>query len=66
MCHRCQLKTEYDLRGLKHHGEDQRKEIFVTAHNKKISIDRNVARKAAELLEKGRVSALPNRSGTGR
>jgi hypothetical protein len=45
-CHRrCQLKTEYDLRGQKHRGEEKRKEIFVTAHNKRIVINKEVSKK---------------------
>lgn len=62
---RCQLKTEYDLRGLKHHGERHRKEIFVTAHNKQIAINREVSKKAAEMTRKGRVRILPNRRDAG-
>ena len=65
-CHRrCQLKTEYDLRGQKHRGEGKRKEIFVTAHNKKISINKEVSKKAAELVRKGIVSIFLNRHAAG-
>ncbi len=62
---RCQLKTEYDLRGQKHRGEKKRKEIFVTAHNKKISINKEVSKKAAELVKKGVVSIFLNRHAAG-
>ena len=65
-CHRrCQLKTEYDLRGLKHHGEAHRKEIFVTAHNKKIAINREVSKRVAEIARKGIVSLLSNKRDAG-
>jgi hypothetical protein len=55
------LKTEYDLRGLKYLGEEKRKGIFVTAHNKQITIDKKVAQRTAKLAEKGRVSAFHER-----
>jgi adenylate kinase len=50
------LKTEYDLRGQKHRGEEKRKEIFVTSHQKQIKINKDVSKKAADLARKGRVS----------
>lgn len=62
---RCQLKAEYDLRGLKDRGEERRKEIIVTAHSKRIIIDKKVSKRVAELARKGRVSALPKRRDAG-
>lgn len=55
------MKTEYDLRGLKNRGEAHRKEIFVTAHNKQISINKEVSKRVADIARKGTVSILPNR-----
>jgi len=55
---RCQLKAEYDLRGQKHRGEEKRKEVFVTSHSKKIRVNKDVSKKAAELSRKGRVSTF--------
>lgn len=62
---RCQLKTEYDLRGQKHRGEEKRKEVFVTSHHKKIRINKEVSKKSAELVKKGRVSIFLNRHAAG-
>jgi len=63
-CHcRCQLKYEYDLRGEKHRGEEKRKEVFVTSHCKRlrrIRVNKDVSKKAAERTRKGRVGIFLN------